>query len=118
MKTVLPLCVLFALTGLAQAQERPPLQDKPAVPAQKKVEEKPVPDINKSPWSVDSRTESDGMRGTSTTTLKRDIGDGLSIGGQMQRQYQEPSVGGKGPPGPLDAGRSGTIFGPVLEKKF
>jgi hypothetical protein len=115
MKTLLPLCVLLALTTFAQAQDRP-AQDKPI---QKPVEEKPVPDLNKSPWSVDTRTESDGLRGTSTTTIKRDIGDGLSIGGQMKRPYQEPALGGQGPPGPLDGARSGTtIFGPVLEKKF
>ena len=112
MKTMFALCVLLALTTLAQAQDRP-AQTKP-------VEEKPVPDLNKNPWSVDTSTSSDGLRGNSTTTLKRDIGDGLSIGGQIKRPYQEPVVGGQGAPGnPLEGARSGsTTFGPVLEKNF
>jgi hypothetical protein len=116
MKAMLPLCVLLALTTLAHAQDRPP----PDKPVQKRIEEKPVPDLNKSPWSVDTTTSSDGLRGNSTTTIKRDLGDGLSIGGQMKTPYQEPVVGGRGAPdNPFEGGRSGpTIFGPVLEKKF
>ena len=111
MKAMLPLCVLLALTTFAQAQDKP-AQEKP-------IQEKPVPDLNKSPWSVDSNTKSDGLRGTSTTTIKREIGEGLSVGGQMKTPYQEPVVGGQGPPSPLEGVRGGnTILGPVLEKKF
>lgn len=102
MKVVLSLGILLALGSLAQAQD------------------KPVPDINKSPWSATITERSDGLSGTSTTTLKRDIGDGLSIGGQMKAPYTEPSLGGSGAPSnPIDSARSsGTILGPVLEKKF
>ncbi len=67
------------------------------------------------------RTErSDGLSGTSTTTIKRDVGDGLSVGGQIKTPYQEPAIGGSGPPAnPVDGARSGNvILGPVLEKKF
>jgi hypothetical protein len=102
MKVILSLGFLAALGALAQAQERP------------------VPDLNKSPWSATTTERGDGLSGTSTTTIKRDIGDGLSIGGQMKTPYQDPALGGSGPPAnPVDSARGGgTTFGPVLEKKF
>ena len=110
MKAMLPLCVVLALTTFAQRRASPRKRSR--------VQEKHVPDLNKSPWSVDSSTKSDGA-GTPRTTIKREIGDGLSIGGQMKPPYQEPVVGGQGPPGPLEGARGGsTILGPVLEKKF
>jgi hypothetical protein len=102
MKVILSLGLLAALGSLAQAQE------------------KPVPDLNKSPWSATTDQRSDGLTGTSTTTIKRDIGEGLSLGGQMKTPYQDPALGGSGPPAnPVDGARGGnTVFGPVLEKKF
>jgi hypothetical protein len=102
MKVMISLGIVAALGALAQAQD------------------KPVPDINKSPWSATTTERSDGLSGTSTTTIKRDIGDGLSIGGQMKTPYTDPALGGSGPPAnPIDGARSGgTILGPVLEKKF
>lgn len=102
MKVMISLGIVAALGSLAQAQD------------------KPAPDINKSPWSATTTQRSDGLSGTSTTTIKRDIGDGLSIGGQMKTPYTEPALGGGGPPAnPVDGARSGnTILGPVLEKKF
>jgi hypothetical protein len=102
MKVALSLGILAALGCLAQAQE------------------KPAPDLNKSPWSGTTTERSDGLSGTSTTTIKREIGDGLSVGGQMKAPYQDPALGGSGPPAnPVDSARSGgTTFGPVLEKKF
>lgn len=105
MKVILSLSFLAALGALAQAQAQ---------------EKKPVPDLNKSPWSATTDQRSDGISGTSTTTIKRDIGDGLSIGGQMKTPYTEPALGGSGPPAnPVDGARGGnTILGPVLERKF
>ena len=102
MKVFLSLGIVAALGALAQAQERP------------------APDLNKSPWSGTTTERSDGLSGTSTTTIKRDIGDGLAIGGQMKTPYTEPALGGSGPPAnPVDGARGGsTILGPVLEKKF
>jgi hypothetical protein len=102
MKVILSLGILAALGCLAQAQE------------------KPVPDLNKTPWSATTTERSDGLSGTSTTTIKREIGDGLSVGGQMKTPYQDPALGGSGPPAnPVDSARSGNIIlGPVLEKKF
>ncbi len=102
MKVILSLGILAVLGSLAQAQE------------------KSVPDLNKSPWSGTTTERSDGLSGTSTTTIKRDIGDGLSVGGQMKTPYTDPALGGSGPPAnPVDSARGGsTIFGPVLEKKF
>jgi hypothetical protein len=102
MKVIVSLGILAALGSLAQAQERP------------------VPELNKSPWSATTTERSDGLSGSSTTTIKREIGDGLSVGGQMKAPYQEPALGGSGPPAnPVDSARGGnTIFGPVLEKKF
>ena len=102
MKVFLSLGIVAALGALAQAQERP------------------APDLNKSPWSGTTTERSDGLSGTSTTTIKRDIGDGLSVGGQMKTPYTEPALGGSGPPAnPVDGARGGsTILGPVLEKKF
>ena len=102
MKVIISLAILAAFASLAQAQERP------------------VPDINKSPWSATTKERSDGLSGTSTTTIKRDIGDGLSVGGQIKTPYTEPALGGSGPPAnPVDGARGGnTILGPVLEKKF
>ena len=102
MKVILSLGLLAALVSLAQAQE------------------KSVPDLNKSPWSGTTSERSDGLSGTSTTTIKREIGDGFSVGGQMKAPYQDPALGGSGPPAnPVDSARGGnTIFGPVLEKKF
>ena len=102
MKVILSLGILATLVSLAQAQE------------------KPVPDLNKSPWSATTSERSDGLSGSSTTTIKREIGDGLSVGGQMKTPYQDPALGGSGPPAnPVDSARSGNvILGPVLEKKF
>lgn len=102
MKAILTLCIAAALTTFAHAQDKPGL------------------DINKSPWSGSTTDRNDGLSGSSTTTIRRDIGDGLSIGGQVKTPYQDPALGGSGPPAnPIDGARSGgTTFGPVLEKKF
>ncbi len=70
MKVILSLGILATLGSFAQAQERP------------------VPDLNKSPWSATTNERSDGLSGTSTTTIKRDIGDGFSVGGQMKTPYR------------------------------
>ncbi len=102
MKAILSLGFLAALGSLAQAQD------------------KAVPDSNKSPWSGTTTERSDGLSGTSTTTIKRDVGDGLSVGGQIKTPYTEPALGGAGPPAnPVDGARGGNpLLGPVLEKKF
>jgi len=103
MKTILPLCLLAALTTLAHAQEK-----------------KPPPDLNKSPWSAETSNRSDGYTGTMDTIIKRDMGEGWAVGGKMSAPYQDPKIGGSGPPtNQLDSSRSGTtLFGPYLEKKF
>jgi hypothetical protein len=108
MKATLSACLLLALAVAAHAQDS---QDNLG---------KPVPDINKSPWSGGSITKNDGPTGTSTTTLKRDVGEGWAVGGQMTTPYKDPALGGSGPPSnPLEGPRSGhTILGPYLEKKF
>jgi hypothetical protein len=102
MKVILSLGIVAALGAFAQAQERP------------------ASDLKKSPWSATTTERSDGLSGTSTTTIKRDVGDGLSVGGQIKTPYQEPAIGGSGPPAnPVEGARSGNvILGPVLEKKF
>jgi hypothetical protein len=104
MKPILSLALLIALTALALAQES---------------QQKPVPDLNKSPWSGSATTKSDGLTGGSTTILKREIGEGWAVGGQMTAPYQDPKIGGSGPPGNrLESPKGNTLFGPYLEKKF
>jgi len=116
MKTVLPFCLFVAaLIGVAQAQTQ--TQDKPSdKPA------KPAPDLNQSPWSGMSINRFDGLTGDSTTIIKRDMGGGWAIGGQMTAPYQDPRIGGTGVPPPPQLDRPGvgghTLFGPYLEKKF
>ena len=109
MKVVLPVVVLLALMTVAQAQQ-----------PQQKPEQKPVPDLNASPWSGMSINRFDGLTGDSTTIIKRDMGSGWSIGGQMTTPYQDPKIGGTGvpPPPQLDRPSGHTLFGPYLEKKF
>jgi hypothetical protein len=113
MKAILPLCLLLAFTGLAHAQSQ--VQDKPPAP-----EKKPVPNLNKSPWSVDTNVTDEGLTGTSNTVIKRDMGDGWSIGGQMSTPYADQKIGGSGAPGleRYQSPSSNTLFGPYLEKKF
>jgi hypothetical protein len=109
MKAILSLCLMLALTGFANAQSSPPAPEK-----------KPVPDINKSPWSAQTTTSSDGYFGSTTTTIKRDVGDGWALGAQMSTPFEDRKIGGSGPPG-LDRYESPngkTLFGPYLEKKF
>ena len=108
MKTVLPLCLLLAFAATARAEQ----------PQQKPVQ-KPVPDLNQSPWSGMTINRYDGLTGDSTTILKRDMGGGWSLGGQMTTPYQDPKIGGAGaPPPPPQLERGHTLFGPYLEKKF
>jgi hypothetical protein len=73
-----------------------------------------------SPWSVDSVTKSDGYFGSSSTTLKRDMGEGWSVGGKLTTPYQDERIGGSGAPGLKQYEKPGanTTFGPVFEKKF
>jgi hypothetical protein len=108
MKFILPFCLIAALAVAAQAQES---QDKRGQPA---------PDLNKSPWSGASINHFDGLTGDSTTIIKRDMGGGWAIGGQMTTPYQDPKIGGTGVPAPPQLERPGghTLFGPYLEKKY
>jgi hypothetical protein len=117
MKTVLSLVLLAALTTLAQAQANP--LDKAESKAETKAPEKKGTEI-KSPWSVDTADKTDGYFGSSSTTIKRDIGDGWAVGGKMTTPYQDQRIGGSGTPGikQYDDPGSKTLFGPVLEKKF
>lgn len=107
MKMALPFVLLAALAGPADA-------------AEKKAADSKGPDLNASPWSVDTVTKSDGYFGSSSTTVKRDMGDGWSLGGQMTTPYQDPKIGGSGPPSlkQYENPSNTTVFGPVLEKKF
>ena len=108
MKIILPLCFLAAFTVAAQAQES---QDKRGQPA---------PDLNKSPWSGMSVNRYDGLTGESNTIIKRDMGGGWAVGGQLTTPYQDPKIGGTGQPAPpqLERPAGHTLFGPYLEKKF
>jgi hypothetical protein len=110
MKTVLPLVLAAALTSLAHAQ----INNNDKKPAAK------TPDLNASPWSVDSVTKNDGYFGSSSTTVKREMGDGWSVGGRMTTPYEDQKIGGSGAPGlkQYESPSKGTLFGPVLEKKF
>jgi hypothetical protein len=115
MKTVWSLVLLAALAVSAQAQDT-----KQDTKTDKKPVEKPAPNLNGSPWSVDTVTKSDGYFGSSSTTIKRDMGEGWSLGGKMTTPYEDQKIGGSGAPGLKqyeNPGR-GTTFGPVLEKKF
>jgi len=105
MKIALPLCLLAALTVSARAEDKPV---------------KPAPDLDKSPWSGMSINRYDGLTGDSTTVIKRDMGGGWSLGGQVTTPYQDPKIGGTGVPPPPQLDRPGghTLFGPYLEKKF
>ena len=113
MKIALPLCLLLAVAASAQAQQPQPT-------AEPKPEPKPAPNLDKSPWSGMSINRYDGLTGDSTTVIKRDIGGGWSLGGQMTQPYQDPKIGGTGVPAPPQLDRPGghTLFGPYLEKKF
>jgi hypothetical protein len=87
----------------------------------KKPEKKPVPDIDKSPWSATITNHDNGFTGTSKMTIKRDMGQGWSVGGQMVTPYEDQRIGGSGAPGlrdDLDGPKRGTMFGPVFEKQF
>ena len=107
MKTVWSLVLLAALSVAAQADDKKPV-------------EKPAPNLNSSPWSVDTVTKSDGYFGSSSTTIKRDMGEGWSLGGKMTTPYEDQKIGGSGAPGlkQYESPSRGTTFGPVLEKKF
>jgi hypothetical protein len=106
MKTVLSLVFLAALTASAQAQD-------------KKADDKDKTPV-KSPWSVNTTDRKDGYFGSSSTTVTRDVGDGWSVGGKMTTPYQDQVIGGHGAPGlkQYENPGTGTVFGPVLEKKF
>jgi hypothetical protein len=110
MKTVWSLVLLAALAAPAQAQDS-------------KTDKKPEPPKSiesHSPWSVDTVTKSDGYFGSSSTTVKRDMGEGWSLGGKMTTPYEDQKIGGSGAPGlkQYESPSRGTTFGPVLEKKF
>ena len=119
MKAMLALCILLAVAMPAQAQDRV-VQTQDGLVQPKPVEKAPVPNLSKSQWHVDTAKSSDGLRGSSTTSIKRHIGPGLWMGGQMKSPYREPALGGQGAPGnPIQGVRNGTtIFGPVLEMRF
>jgi hypothetical protein len=109
MKAIFPLVVLAALVAGAQAQTAQ--QDKTTEP--KGIDAK-------SPWSVKSFDQNDGLLGSSSTTVTRDLGDGWSVGGKMTTPYQDERIGGSGAPGLKQYEKPGanTTFGPVFEKKF
>ena len=119
MKAMLSLCILLALAAPAQAQDGL-VQTKDGLTQTKPIEKAPVPDLNKSQWAVEMGKSSNGLLGSSTTTIKRHIGPGLWLGGQMKSPYREPAAGGQGAPGnPIQGVRNGTtVFGPVLEMRF
>jgi hypothetical protein len=109
MKAVLSLVLLAALTTFAQAQDNKndsTNDKKPAEPS--------------SPWSVKTLDKNDGLFGSSSTTVTRDVGDGWSLGGKMTNPYQDSKIGGSGAPGlkQYESPGNSTVFGPVLEKKF
>jgi hypothetical protein len=86
-----------------------------------KPDKKPMPDIDKSPWSATLTNQDNGFTGTSKVIIKRDIGQGWSVGGQMITPYADQRIGGSGAPGlqqDLDGPGHSTMFGPVFEKKF
>jgi hypothetical protein len=114
MKTVLSLAMLVALTAFAQAQDAKSNDKSDKKPAQSKGIE------TKSPWSVETIDKSDGYFGSSSTTIKRDMGDGWSLGGKMTAPYEDERLGGSGSPGlkQYESPGRGTTVGPVLEKKF
>lgn len=102
-KITLPMAMLVALTGLAHAQSSTDDTDK------------------KSPWSGAVIDHKDGGLGSRTSILKKDVGDGWSIGGQLTTKYQDPNIGGTGAPPPhpfRGESRSNTVIGPYFEKKF
>jgi hypothetical protein len=104
MKLIVSLSVMLALTAAAAAQDAQHTKDAKGI---------------KSPWSGSVTDQNIGGVGARTSTLKRDVGDGWSIGGQVTTKYQDPALGGNGPPRePLGGSRNTTIFGPYLEKKF
>lgn len=87
----------------------------------KKPEKKAVPNIDNSPWSATITNHDDGFTGTSKMIIKRDMGQGWSVGGQMLTPYADQRIGGSGAPGfrqDLDGPKRGTMFGPVFEKQF
>lgn len=102
----LSLGLLAAFAAVARAEDQ-----KPAEPKGAEI---------RSPWSVDSVTKSDGYFGSSSTTLKRDMGEGWSVGGKMTTPYEDQRIGGSGSPGlhQYESPKGSTTFGPVLEKKF
>jgi hypothetical protein len=109
-RVCLSLAMLAALTSLAVAQDGK-TDTRPEPP--KRIE-------SKSPWSVETLDRSDGYFGSSSTTIKRDMGDGWAVGGKMTTPYQDQRIGGSGAPGlqQYESPKNNTMFGPVLEKKF
>jgi hypothetical protein len=108
-KAAWTVCLLLALTAVAHAQ----------ADTSKKPDKKPVPDINSNGWSASMTHRDDSISGTSTTVIKRDMGHGWAVGGQMTQSYDDAKINGGGPPNlmPDDVQRS-TVFGPYLEKRF
>jgi hypothetical protein len=108
------ISALAALTAVAQAQ------DASAVTKTDKKPEPPKGIESKSPWSVETLDKSDGYFGSSSTTIKRDMGDGWAVGGKISTPYQDQRIGGSGTPGlqQYESPKNNTMFGPVLEKKF
>jgi hypothetical protein len=103
--------LLGLVVGLASAAHAQDDNKKPAAP--KTIE-------SSNPWSVDTVTKSDGYFGSSSTTIKRDMGEGWSLGGKMTTPYEDQKIGGSGAPGfkQYENRSNTTVFGPVLEKKF
>ena len=108
MKALLPVCLAIACGTVAHAQDT----------NTHKPEKKPVPDINKSPWSATFSNQFDGYTGDRRAIIKRDMGDGWAVGGQMVTPYEDPKIGGTAPSMGTDISKRSTIFGPYLEKKF
>jgi hypothetical protein len=109
MKAVLSLVLLAALTTFAQAQDNKNDNKNDKKPAEAG-----------SPWSVKTLDKNDGLFGSSSTIVTRDVGDGWSLGGKMTNPYQDRKIGGSGAPGlkQYESPGNSTVFGPVLEKKF
>ena len=106
MRIALAVCLAVAFAATAYADD-------------KKPQKKPAPDLNTSPWSATVTDKNYGLTGTSRTVVKRDMGSGWSVGGQMTVPYQDQRIGGSGAPGfNFESPTRGTTFGPYLHKQF
>lgn len=96
---------LIVFAAAAQAQDTEPAPKKPAA--------------DQPGWAASIVHHDDSISGTRMTVIKRELGQGWAVGGQMTQTDGDLKADGNGPPNMMpDRVQRSTIFGPYLEKRF